>query len=136
MKKIITLLLVVTFILVGCTKTKENVKEGIQQKYITLDELDKKIEAKDTFVFSVVSKTCSHCIEFKKYLERYKQNDTVYFLEASELTKDDLNRLFKKYPGITGTPTTFFYTEGKQNDTIFGYDEKTMEEKLNSFYKK
>lgn len=137
MKKLMTLILVVTFLIVGCTNNS-NEKQKVNyltEKYITLDELDQKIEKEDDFIFAVVSKTCAHCIKFKNDLKDYKYQDTVYFLEASNISNDDLNRLLKKYPKITGTPTMFFYKKGKIIDESYGYDKDELSKKIESFYK-
>ncbi len=131
MKKIITLLLVMAFVLVGCN----NAGGKIKQENITVNQIEEKIKNKETFAYVVASKTCVHCNELKDMLKEYNSNKTIYIFETTTATQDDIKKLIAKYPNLNSTPTTFFYANGELKDTVVGYEKETITKKLDEFFK-
>lgn len=131
MKKLITLLLVFTFVLVGCGANQN----AIKQENITIAQIEEKIEKKETFAFVVASKTCSHCNALKAMLKEYKSDKTIYIFETTTASKEDIQKLLTRFPNIDSTPTTIFFENGVVKDTEVGYDKPSITAKLNSFFK-
>ena len=82
---------------------------------ISFNELQKKIEKKDTFILVLTQKQCSHCAEYKPVLKEvlYEYNLKAYELDQKTLTKTEKAKL-KDIASITGTPTTVFISEGSE----------------------
>lgn len=95
---------------------------------ITANELENKIQNKDTFVLVVSQTGCSHCQQYLPELEIALQEVhlNAYVLNLSNLDKEG-NALFSKYINISGTPTTVFFSEGTETtalNRIVGYASK------------
>lgn len=82
---------------------------------ISFNELQKKIEKKDTFILVLTQKQCSHCAEYKPVLKEvlYEYDLKAYELDQKTLTKTEKAKL-KDIASITGTPTTVFISEGSE----------------------
>lgn len=113
MKKI---LLVITLLfcvvgLTGCNKYKTYTE-------LSFDELQNKIDNKDSFVLVIGSNTCSACAMYKKTMEEVIKDKQVeiFYLDNDKLTVDESSKIYSKYI-ITGTPTTIFIKEGSETST-------------------
>lgn len=133
MKKILSVLLVLTFLIVGCSNN--NSSNYIKQEYITLQQFEEKLNKKETFAFVVASRTCSHCKALKEMLKTYPSDKTIYLFEVQDASKEDISKLQTKYPGLNSTPTTFFFEAGELKDTEVGYSKDSITAKLNKFFK-
>lgn len=106
------LILITTILLTGCSTT---------MKAISYQELTNLKKDKKTFILEVMQDGCSHCEEFTPRMEsmtkKYKL-DNVYQLNLSKLTKNEFN-LFSKDLGITSTPTTCFFKDGKELGELY-----------------
>lgn len=82
---------------------------------INFNELEKKINNKDTFILVLTQKQCSHCVEYKPVLKEvlYEYDLKAYELDQNTLTKTEKAKL-KDIASITGTPTTVFISEGSE----------------------
>lgn len=74
--------------------------------------------ASDKYVVTVIAQTtCRHCINFKPVINKaHNKNDfTLYWFEADELTNNDYNTLKGTYEldGYSGTPYTFITKNGE-----------------------
>lgn len=82
---------------------------------ISFNELEKKVNNKDTFILVLTQKQCSHCAEYKPVLKEvlYEYDLKAYELDQKTLTKTEKAKL-KDIASITGTPTTVFISEGSE----------------------
>lgn len=82
---------------------------------ISFNELEKKIEKKESFILVITQKQCSHCAEYKPILKEvlYEYDLEAFELDQKTLTKKEKAKL-KDIASITGTPTTVFISEGSE----------------------
>lgn len=109
MKKLLIIFIgIITMFTVGCGKG--SVEE------ITFDQYEQMMENEDSFILFVGSATCSHCFEFKVTLERLIEDYNVDFKYIDVDNFDDNQKKnFKENIRFTGTPTTVFIQNGKDN---------------------
>lgn len=132
MKKLIILTLIVisTIMFTGCSNN--NVINEIN-----FDELEEKIDNKDSFILEIIQTGCSHCEEFSP---RFKAVLKTNNLEAYSLNIYNLNNeereKFNDLITISGTPTVIFFEKGKEENRISGAvsNEKIEEELKDSGY--
>ena len=132
MKKLIILTLIVisTIMFTGCSNN--NVINEIN-----FDELEEKIDNKDSFILEIIQTGCSHCEEFSP---RFKAVLKTNNLEAYSLNIYNLNNeereKFNDLITISGTPTVIFFEKGKEENRISGAvsNEKIEEELKGSGY--
>jgi len=111
MKKIIIFIALISmFILTGCKKGS----------YIRLsfDDLQLKLNDKDTFVLVIGSDTCSACAKYKTTMEsiiKDKKLD-IYYLDLNSVTDEEYSKIYSKYV-INSTPTTIFIKDGLETST-------------------
>ena len=110
MKKIITLLsvFIFTLLLTGCGGSE-------YLKTLSYDELNQKLENKESFILEVMRTGCTACEGFAPKLESVT-NDykvTVYQLNTSDLS-DEVWEEFKDKFSVSATPTIVFFTEGEE----------------------
>lgn len=122
MKKIFMLMIVLLFVLMGCSS-----KSG-EINYVDVNQLNDKIENGDDFVLVLGLDTCSACIAYKPTLEELVNNKDldIYYLQLkaswSDSAKQEVIDYFSDkldYP-IMRTPTTFFIKDGEIEDDIIG----------------
>ena len=97
------------------TQEKEKSNHLIELSY---NELEKKINKKESFILVVTRTNCSHCIEYKPVLKDVllKYNITAYEIDTEKMTKQE-NAKFKDIANISGTPTTLFVENGIEKNT-------------------
>lgn len=116
MKKIrflILPLLILSVMLVGCEK------KGYTT--ISYEELNKKIENKETFALFIGRETCSACSLFKEVLNQNANNHkgvVFYYIDLDSVTDEEDAKLSTKYDS-SRTPTTYIIIEG---NTPTSYD--------------
>lgn len=114
MKKIGLLfsILVLTVILTGCG---EKYKTYVD---VTYNELEQKLENKETFAFVIGSSTCSACKAYKVTMDKLikKYQIPVYYIKTDLLSEEDNNKLSSKFY-FQYTPTTIFIVEGEEKTT-------------------
>lgn len=109
-----------------------NKKEELENSYLielTFDELQKKIDNKDTFILVLTQTSCSHCIEYKPTLKKVLAEYDVYAYELpiDKLDKKEIAKL-KDIANASGTPATIFIEEGAEKNTssrLYGAQEKS-----------
>lgn len=109
MKKLILFLLPI-LLLCGCGKST--------YKEITFDSFEKMIEDKESFVLFIGAESCSHCMTYKTTINEVvkEYNVDIKYIDVDRLsTKQD--SALKKVASYTGTPTTVFIKEGKEEST-------------------
>ena len=111
--KVLTLIIGFTFILMGCSTSKNHIKE------ITFEDFKEKINNKDSFVLYVGNEECSHCISYKPVLEKVLEDYdiNIYHLNNRALSDKELSE-FKSYVSISGTPTVLFIENGEEETTL------------------
>lgn len=90
---------------------------GCSKNYITeisINDLTKKIENKESFILYIGSSKCSHCKDYRPKLNdvvgEYKL--TVYYIDVSKLKDKESNKL-SKIVSYSGTPATAFIEDGE-----------------------
>ena len=122
MKKIFMLMIVLLFVLMGCSS-----KSG-EISYIDINQLNEKIENSDDFVLVLGLDTCTACIAYKPTLEELVNNKNldIYYLQLKASWSDSVKQEVIDYfsdelnYSIMRTPTTFFIKDGEIEDDIIG----------------
>lgn len=116
MKKIL-MCLIALLCLTGCTSK-------IKYTQISYNDLENKINNKETFILVIGSSTCSNCTTFKQTIENTEVNKRVEmsYIYIDSLSDEDYAKLYSKY-AVNSTPTTIFFKDGKETsiyDRIIG----------------
>lgn len=100
-------------------------------KSMSYKELNKKLEAKETFFFVVVRDGCQHCENYiPKVEEVLKEYDIEgYKLNYSDLSSEEDEKFFEEY-GISSTPTTVFIKDGKEVSILQRIEGNVSKDKL------
>lgn len=108
--KIISLILLVTFIFVGCAKED---KEYLVS--ISYSEFKEKRANKETFFFEFVQDGCSACMSFTPKLKEVLEENKItgYQLNLSSMTDEEYEEFQLEFK-TSGTPNTIFLTEGEE----------------------
>lgn len=114
MKKFLILLFMLIFIS-GCGS-----KKYTTYNEISYNEYKELISNKETFPLVVGSSTCSACSLFRPTMEAFieKYNINVRYVDLSKLSEEESNS-FMSEVGVTSTPTTIFFEDGKQASTYY-----------------
>ena len=107
---IILLISIIIFLLINNQNYKGELKE------ITWNDIEKKINKKEDFVLVLSQTTCSHCAEYKPILKEVtkKNKVTIYYLDYDKYNEDKIKEILNTLNFDGGTPTTFFFKEGKE----------------------
>lgn len=85
---------------------------------ISYTELKSMLEKKQDLILFIGSESCSACTSFKptvnKVVKEYQID--IKYLDISKLSDKDSSELQAKFP-FSGTPTTIFITNGKEEKT-------------------
>lgn len=109
-------------------------KEVNEDKHLvelTFEELQQKVDNKETFILLISQTTCSHCMEYKPILKSVlaKYDITAYVIELDTLSTEDKGRL-KDIANVSGTPNTIFIEEGTEKNTSQRLSGEVTESKL------
>ncbi len=126
MKKKILLIIIIVFgilaisgmLYAGITLKAKEKEEDSHLIELTFDELQTKIDNKDTFILVLSQTSCSHCAEYKPILKEVLTEYNIYAYEVSidKLSKEE-NAKLKDIASANGTPTTIFINEGIEINT-------------------
>ena len=96
----------------------EEVKTGALEE-LTYKEVQEKIDNKEDFVIVLSQTTCSHCAEYKPTIKQIakKHKITIYYLDYDKYKKQE-KKIIEKFNFDGGTPTTFFYKDGKETSVM------------------
>lgn len=104
----ITLIVILSFIVIIFNTDKDQ-----YLKEITYNELQEKINKKESFPLLIMSTSCTHCQSFepkyKSVLNKYEL--TSYYINIANLNEDDYNGL-EDLTSFEGTPTVVFIKNG------------------------
>ena len=103
---------------------------------LTLNELEEKINNKDTFILVITQTNCSHCQEYKPNLKKVLADYDVYAYEIEQdtITQEERKKL-EKIASISGTPTTIFMIDGQEKTTTNRLIGPADEEKIINRFK-
>lgn len=108
MKKLLKLIsvFIVVLLVSGCSS---NVKE------ITYNELEKKLENRESFILEIVQDGCSNCESFSpKFNEVLKEYEIkAVSINLTNITQEENTKLNNMY-NISGTPTVIFIEKGEE----------------------
>ena len=114
MKKWMTVILAVFFLVAGCGKNPA--KDPGKRVEITAEALKNKFDAKESFIFIVAQTTCENCAQYFEYLDEYMKNHalTVYVVEAdAPVNEETFDPVWDAYfPEVERTPTTVVVKDG------------------------
>ena len=125
---IVFLVLIYITLLTGCKKDENKETKSDYLVNLTLDELEKKVADKESFILVITQTDCAHCKQYKPILidvlEEYKitayefDQQTLAHEENGNLVYDQeqLGRL-KAIANVSGTPTTIFIEKGEEKST-------------------
>lgn len=85
---------------------------------INFNELNKKVENKETFILLISQTECTHCLAYKPLLKKVlaKYDITAYELSLDKLSKEE-NAQLKNIANVSGTPNTVFIFDGEEKNT-------------------
>ena len=129
-KKIIILVSICIVVLIGAIITDRSVSKTYFNK-IEFDDLIKKIENDETFIFVISQTTCTHCATYKPKLEQ-AANDyklEIYYIDV-DLLSDEENTKLKSYVSYEGTPVTIFLKDGEETSAITRINGDASREKI------
>lgn len=85
---------------------------------LSVEELEEKVNNKETFILVVTQTTCGHCISYKPTLESVLEETSqiAYEIDIQPLSQEVRQRVYK-IAKVSGTPTTVFIFNGVEQDT-------------------
>ncbi len=116
---IAVVLIAVGGLVYASTKLNSKIKEEDSHLIeITYDELQKKVDNKESFILLFSQTQCSHCAEYKPVLKKVLTKYDLYAYEivTDKLTKEE-NAKIKDIANISGTPATVFIEDGVETKT-------------------
>ena len=133
-KKIIPIVLIILVPIIGII-ININRKEYLVQ--LNFDELENKINNKESFVLMISQTTCGHCAEYKPTLREVgKKNDIIIYYIESDLLTEEENKKFLSIINFDATPTTVFIKSGEEKSMatriVGGRDSEYVTAKLKS----
>lgn len=103
-------------------------------KEITFEQLEKKLNNKESFILFIGATSCSHCNDYKLLIKGLKHKVTFYYIDLELLTVGQSDWIELKY-NVTGTPLTQFIKDGESVDYISGANyTKLMKKLINNGY--
>lgn len=142
---------IIFLLLTGCSNSYKRSELSGNYKSITVDELNEKLEMKETFVLSISRTTCSHCIDFKKnVLESYISNHEINFYDIlidKISSVDSIYKIIKDHPYPSKfltedmdpeaiyTPAFYFIVDGEYKEMYLGAMDMDMFDGLIVKYK-
>ena len=119
-KNIILGVLIVILVILVCTLLFILGKKSDYKSVVNIDlaSFKEKVANKEKFVLVVTQTGCSHCIAYLPVLEEVGEEYklTFYDINMTDLSDEEKTE-FNKLVRISGTPTTFFYTDGEEQST-------------------
>ncbi len=116
-----------------------NKQQEIEDSYLielSYQELEQKIQNKESFVLVYTQTTCGHCHEYKPILKRTLAKNKFYAYEIvlDKLAKEDKTKI-NDIANVSGTPTTIFIKDGQEINTSSRLVGIQTEEKLTNKFK-
>lgn len=122
-------LAIIGMIYAGITLKGKEIEEDSHLIALTFEELQTKIDKKETFILVLTQTSCSHCAEYKPVLKKVLSEHDLYAyeIEIDKLSKAE-NAKLKDIANASGTPATIFIENGSEVNTssrLYGAQEKS-----------
>lgn len=115
MKKILKKILFMVILVLSLTGCGNKIKT---YEEISYKQFVQKIENKDSFILFIGAESCQHCSMYKNTINKIVENYQVkiYHIDMDKLSETEYSK-FKTYINFSGTPTTAFIYDGKEENT-------------------
>lgn len=116
---ILIILLILLFVSLGILYIRKKEEENTLVYEINMQQLEEKINSKDTFILVMTQTGCVHCQSYLPTIKKVSREYgvTFYVLNRAKLSKEEYNRL-NDIANISGTPTTIFIVDGEEKTTL------------------
>ena len=115
----VLLILIIAFLVINKIYNKGKLTE------LNVNDVEEKINNKETFILCISKTTCTHCINYKPKLKKISKsyNLEIFYIDVDKYSTSDLNK-FRQYISFdNSTPVTVFIKDGEEKTTsnrIFG----------------
>ncbi len=115
----VLLILIIAFLVINKISNKGKLTE------LNVNDVEEKINNKETFILCISKTTCTHCINYKPKLKKISKsyNLEIFYIDVDKYSTSDLNK-FRQYISFdNSTPVTVFIKDGEEKTTsnrIFG----------------
>ncbi len=94
-------------------------KDDSKLNYISVSELQEKINNKESFMLVVSQTGCPHCEQYLPELESAlkEYNFPAFVINLTNLNSEDA-KTFSNMVKVTGTPTSIFYKNGEETTSL------------------
>lgn len=142
-KKLLVISICCFLMITGCSKDKSYERDTSQGDviYITLEEMQKKMQNKDEFVIAFTQQMCRYCQSFHLLFNEYKETHHVTIYEV-DLTSENgsesenLKKILKYFPTFSTTPGIYYAKDGKVESSLTDQQNKMDETILDEWVKK
>lgn len=116
---ILIILLILLFVSLGVLYIRKKEEENTLVYEINMQQLEEKINNKDTFILVMTQTGCVHCQRYLPTIKKVSREYgvTFYVLNRAKLSKEEYNRL-NDIANISGTPSTIFIVDGEEKTTL------------------
>ena len=116
---ILIILLILLFVSLGILYIRKKEEENTLVYEINMQQLEEKINNKDTFILVMTQTGCVHCQSYLPTIKKVSREYgvTFYVLNRAKLSKEEYNRL-NNIANISGTPSTIFIVDGEEKTTL------------------
>lgn len=116
---ILIILLILLFVSLGILYIRKKEEENTLVYEINMQQLEEKINNKDTFILVMTQTGCIHCQSYLPTIKKVSREYgvTFYVLNRAKLSKEEYNRL-NDIANISGTPATIFIVDGEEKTTL------------------
>lgn len=142
MKKIMCIFSCLLMLLVsGCSSYERDSRAGEVQK-ITINQLQEKLENKETFAIAFTQSWCGHCKEMMTMLDSYLEDhhvillDLVIDMDPDYSSEKAVEISQKTFTDMTGTPTLYYVKDGEIASKLVSGEDGITEEKFDSWVQK
>ena len=113
-------LIIILIVILGIVLVTHFVnKEDSKLNYISVSELQEKIDNKESFMLVVSQTGCPHCEQYLPELESAlnEYDFKAFIINLTNLNSDDA-KTFSNMVKVTGTPTSIFYKNGEETTSL------------------
>lgn len=116
---ILIILLILLFVSLGVLYIRKKEEENTLVYEINMQQLEEKINNKDTFILVMTQTGCVHCQSYLPTIKKVSREYgvTFYVLNRAKLSKEEYNRL-NDIANISGTPATIFIVDGEEKTAL------------------
>lgn len=128
-------------ILGGCSSYERDTSAG-EVKKITVNEMQKKLENKETFAIVFTQSWCGHCKDLMAMLDTSLEdhhvilNDLILDMDPDYSSEEAVDISQKTFTDMTGTPTLYYVKDGEIASKLVSGEDGITEEKFDSWVQK